>query len=413
MEKINLLKLSNKKFLKHNKKKRKLKLFKFTGYLMICFLLFLTYKFDLFSYFNKNIEKEDKNKTLINKINNYILICRNGTLVNGIQKSSKIPRITVVLILYNSEKTITTSVRSIQNQNFSDFEIIIIDDYSTDKSLDIIKSLHKEDKRIRIIQNKNNRGPLYSRSIGVLNAKGKYIFPLDSDDLFANDNLFDFCYNETEKFNIDILEFSGLMCTKGLLEINKEFPEIPLYLRNKKHNFTITSIELRLFIYKRMKNKRFKLIDAFLWGKSIKSIIYKKALNLLGENIYTQHLCYGEDRIVNFFLFKVANSFKFVNIYGVIYNINKYSITHSQNKTKICHDELLNIISIYNYTKNTKEVEIAVSEIITRWRVSIYPGIKDINNKNNLIILINQMIKSKFINKIDKNILKFIYKKLF
>ena len=285
------------------------------------FFLILLFIFFLIVY--KNNGKKDKQIKLINKINEYILICKNGTLINHISKKRNIVMVTVVLPLHNSEKTITTSVRSVQNQNFRDFEIIIIDDYSKDKSYNILKKLQKEDKRIKIIKNKKNRGALYSKSIGVFNSKGKYIFPLDSDDLFVNENLFNFCYKESEKFNIDILEFSGLICKKGIIIINEKFPEIPLYLRYKKNNLIVRSPNLKNFIYKKVKNK-YLLIDGYLWGKSIKTVIYKKALNIIGEQVYTKNVCYCDDRIVNFFLFKVANSFKFVNLYGIIYNINLF-----------------------------------------------------------------------------------------
>ena len=417
MEKLVLLKhksiLNLSKYLKNKKKKKKTS--KILKCLLIIFFMLFAFKLYLYPKFIKiikTIKMKEKQRRLLTKINEYILICRNGRLINDIQISTKIPKVTVVLTLYNSEKTITTSVRSIQNQNFSDFEIIIIDDYSIDNGFIIIKSLQKEDQRIKIIKNKKNRGPLYSRSIGALNAKGKYIFPLDSDDLFANDNLFNICYNEVEKFNIDILEFSGIYCIYNSLLIIKKFPKIPLYFRYKKHNLVIRSPNLSHFIYKKSKKNRFKLIDGYLCGKIIKSKIYKTALNLLGEKIYTQNICYGEDRIVNFFLFKVADSFKFIKVFGLVYNLNRHSITRSHKKIKNCHDEIINIMSIYNYTKNSQEVEIAVYEIIHRWNRILYPGIKNKNNKISLMNLINQMLNCKYINEKDKLILKNYYKKI-
>ena len=66
----------------------------------------------------------------------------------------------------------------------SEVEIILVDDFSTDNTLEIIEELRKEDSRIKIIKNAENKGALFSKSIGALNAKGKYLFFLDSDDLF-------------------------------------------------------------------------------------------------------------------------------------------------------------------------------------------------------------------------------------
>ena len=72
-----------------------------------------------------------------------------------------------------------------------EIEIIIIDDNSSDNSLEIIHNYMKNDKRIKLIENKTNRKILYCKSIGVLNSKGKYIIELDQDDMFINDDAFD------------------------------------------------------------------------------------------------------------------------------------------------------------------------------------------------------------------------------
>ena len=108
-------------------------------------------------------------------MNQYIIICQRKKLINGIQNSSLEPKITAFIIIYNAEKTILSSIRSIQNQNMADIELLLVDDYSIDNSLKIIEKCQKEDKRIKLIKNKKNRGALYSRSLGVLNSKGKYI----------------------------------------------------------------------------------------------------------------------------------------------------------------------------------------------------------------------------------------------
>ena len=65
-----------------------------------------------------------------------------------------------------------------------DIEIILVNDVSTDNTLKITEELQKEDPRIEIINNDKNMGIIYSKCIGVLHAKGKYIVPLDHDDFF-------------------------------------------------------------------------------------------------------------------------------------------------------------------------------------------------------------------------------------
>ena len=96
-------------------------------------------------------------------------------------------------------------MRSVQNQNFSNIKIIIVDDGSMDNSIKIIKELMKEDDWIKLISNFENRGTLYSKRRGILNAKGKYVMTLDHDDLYVKNNVFSILFNEAEKYNVDVL----------------------------------------------------------------------------------------------------------------------------------------------------------------------------------------------------------------
>lgn len=89
-------------------------------------------------------------------------------------------------------------------------EIILVYDNSTDDTLSIIENLQKEEPRIRIINNNGNKGTLYNRCIGTLIAKGKYILHLDNDDIFLLGDIFEYLYNISEKYNLNVLEFDGI-----------------------------------------------------------------------------------------------------------------------------------------------------------------------------------------------------------
>lgn len=119
----------------------------------------------------------------------------------------------------------------------------------------------------------------------------------------------------------------------------------------------------------------------------LKSSAFKMSLKILGSDIYNQKINYGDDRIINFILYKVANSFKYINEYGIIYNFNNNSITHSNSLSNNCHDELVNIFSIYNFTQNSNDVNIVAFEIIFRWNNIIFPGLNKFNYE-----IINQLI---------------------
>ncbi len=91
------------------------------------------------------------------------------------------PKISVVMSAYNSEGYLRDTIESVLNQTFKDFEFIIINDASTDGSLDIIKSY--EDERIRLINRERNRGLQKNLFDGVNLSKGEYIARMDADDI--------------------------------------------------------------------------------------------------------------------------------------------------------------------------------------------------------------------------------------
>lgn len=99
-------------------------------------------------------------------------------------------KISVIVAVYNTEKYVEKTLLSLLNQSYKNLEIIVIDDKSTDNSNKIIKKLMKKDDRIKLIENKKNRGLSYSRNIGLKNSTGSYIGYIDSDD-YISKNYFD------------------------------------------------------------------------------------------------------------------------------------------------------------------------------------------------------------------------------
>ena len=243
-----------------------------------------------------------------------------------------------------------------------EIEIILVDDNSSDNSGRIINELMIEDKRIKLIKNKGNHGTLYSRSIGALKAKGKYIMALDNDDIFLY-GIFKKCYKEVKNYNLDIIEFSGIQICKNC-SIDEKNIVVPYYLKMKNNGIVVTQPVLSTFDYIRT-NTSFNFIDVFVWGKTIKTEIYIKTLNAIGNYIYNHNICVTEDKIFTFGLFKVANSFKYIDIYGIVYIQNEDSVIHSWpiNKEKrIIHDFFMLSVIFYKLSKNTDEVQIVVDE---------------------------------------------------
>lgn len=97
--------------------------------------------------------------------------------------------ISVIMAAYNAEKTIAQAIDSVLNQTFPNFEILIIDDCSQDRTVEIVEKYVIFDNRIRLISNKNNKGVSYTRKRGIEEAKGEWIAILDSDDMWRPEKL--------------------------------------------------------------------------------------------------------------------------------------------------------------------------------------------------------------------------------
>ena len=103
--------------------------------------------------------------------------------------ANKKPLVTVITPAYNAEKFIVEAIDSVLNQTYKEFEYIIIDDCSTDKTLKIAQTYAKKDKRVRVYKNEKNLGIAGNRNKGVSLAKGKYIMWQDADDISISDRM--------------------------------------------------------------------------------------------------------------------------------------------------------------------------------------------------------------------------------
>ncbi len=111
-------------------------------------------------------------------------------------------KISIIVPVYNSEKFLEKCINSIVNQTLKDIEIIFINDGSTDKSLDILKSYELKDSRIKVLS-QNNTGPSCARNNGLKIAKGEYVGFVDSDDWIDLD-FYEKLYITAKKYDADI-----------------------------------------------------------------------------------------------------------------------------------------------------------------------------------------------------------------
>ena len=151
--------------------------------------------------------------------------------------------ISVIIPVYNVENYLRECLDSVINQSLDNFEIICVNDGSTDKSRDILSEYKNKDKRISILD-KENGGLSSARNAGLKAAVGKYVFFLDSDDCIASDDALANLYAKAEKDNLDVLLFDAEVFfeNEDVKKSNKNY--IEYYIRHKDYPIVRSGKEL-------------------------------------------------------------------------------------------------------------------------------------------------------------------------
>ena len=351
-------------------------------------------------------EKFPKLSKSFNNAHNFLNNCLNGILNNITIIKTEKPKISAIMTFYNSNKTISRAIRSIQNQNISNIEIILVNDFSTDNSLSIVENIQKNDSRIKIINNKKNMGTLFSRSIGVFSSKGKYIFHLDSDDMFLDKDVFSTIMSISEKGCFDIVSFKCIYLSYGNNILTNRRGENPLNFHY--NNKVLFQPELGQYPVKPGKIMgKYKVIENFLWSKCIKDDVYKTTLNKIGKERYSRYMRYEEDRTVLYVLFNIAESIKFVGKYGILQIRNRGSMTRRKNKSKklemfICKLYFADVVIDFNKEafENRRLLPYIITFLINNKYLKY--AIEDDFNKKLFISCVKRVLHYKYISDKDK-----------
>ena len=217
-------------------------------------------------------------------------------------------------------------------------------------------------------------GTLYSRCIGALKAKGEFIFPLDNDDMFFDDDVFNIIYEEAYNSKYDIVGFKAIQAYNYTARIDQMKDD---YFTHNK-NLTIKMPKLSLFGIS--KKGRFKLSEIRIWSKCIKNSIYKKAINLLGKKRYSLFMSWAEDTSMVFILFNVAKSYRFITKYGIFRFNRRDSAGKSMPKTHKLFGELFFLNVIFDFTKNNfKSKKFAVYKAINIRNGKYFKSLNNVN----------------------------------
>lgn len=208
-------------------------------------------------------------------------------------------KISVIVPIYNADKKLNKCIDSILNQTYKDIEIILVNDGSTDNSLNICKKYKSLDDRIKIID-KENEGSIQARKAGLESSEGDYIMFVDADD-WVDNNIISIMYNELKRYNCDIV----------VSNMYKVFSDRKLI---KKSNNSHYFIEEKLYVKDEIKNE---LVVAYFHGHpfpaSLFCKLYKRSL-LIDSGKYLEKINFlGEDLFLNMEVFLKAERVKIIN----------------------------------------------------------------------------------------------------
>jgi len=280
-------------------------------------------------------------------------------------------KVSIIVPVYNSEKHIQQCIDSIINQTYKNLEIIVVNDGSTDKTLDILKNLNKKDKRVKIYS-KQNSGVAETRNLGLDHATGEIIGFVDSDDTIEV-NMYEQLVVCLENYKADIVE-----C--GYKRINNDS-----ILKFELQNEIITNKNLILENYLKGKNT-----TNHNWNKIYSSDLIK--------NVRYANYSYSEDYLFNVQAHSLANKKIIVSetYYNYMDNIDS-AVNAPFTLKKI--DQISAGISAIEYLNLNHYTE----SILSLARVYVI---------DKIIVVFNEAIKSQHYKNIKSKIIK-IFRKNF
>lgn len=230
-------------------------------------------------------------------------------------------KISIIIPVYNTEKFIERCLKSIVNQSLKEIEIIVVNDGSTDNSLELIRKFEKIDKRLKVIDKKNG-GLSSARNAGIEEAKGEYLLHIDSDDWIEQDYLKDiYSFAKEKRLDIVVTDFY-LDYDDGNLNYMRD-----IKLKDKE------ILSEKEYLKKLLIGEGYPCV----WNKLFKSYLYKKT------NIrHPLGISLGEDLGTTPLLVNKSKKIGKINKAYLHYIQNPNSITKSGKLKKI--DELFSVL---------------------------------------------------------------------
>lgn len=245
-------------------------------------------------------------------------------------------KISIIIPAFNCQNTIEKTIKSVLNQSYKNLEIIIINDGSTDNTLDILIELEKDDKRIMVI-NQENKGVSAARNKGIEVATGEYIAFVDADDILDK-NMYLTMINKVLKYDSDL-------CLCSYREIDKFNIKYKKFAWDDKvlYKEDINKMLIPMMI---MPLKSEQYVMGSVWRFICKSSIIKKIR-------FKENVSMAEDLLFCIELYSLCNKLNTIN--DCLYDYYRYENTSMQryihdnmNKNNIYHTYLIELLKKHN-----------------------------------------------------------------
>lgn len=209
--------------------------------------------------------------------------------------------ISIIMPIYNSEKFLDRAIQSVLNQSWKKFELLLIDDGSTDDSYSICTSYSTKDKRVKVFK-KTNQGVSSARNFGLSQASGEYISFIDSDDAYSPNYLESLINGQKNEYDLTVC---------GIIRNNEEKNCFSLELKSKEE----------------INNKIIDLLNSGLFNSPVNKL-YKNSIIKINNIKFNEQSSMGEDYLFNLDYLDCSSNCRFINQAEYIYYIQNQSITY-------------------------------------------------------------------------------------
>lgn len=282
-------------------------------------------------------------------------------------------KVTIGVPVYNVEKYVVRCLESIFAQNLDGIELILVDDKGTDNSMSVIMdflSEHPKRDIVRIVENEYNMGVGYSRNRIVSEARGKYLFFMDSDD-YISPNSIKILYDKAEETNAETVWGSTMKVDSftGKQTPFWKYPDLELLGKDKLINYEYESPET-------------KLLTA-AWNILFNTEFFRRN-NLMFEKVIN-----NEDTIFHYCLQPLITNAVLMSDFTYCYYIRPNSISNFQKREIFDVEEAFNAIGVSRYIKNASQKVVdkayypRMCERIMKWCFFMSNGLLKYRSKMN------------------------------